>query len=136
MTAPRLIEERARADRPVLHVIGLALVFLSPGLLVSGLIEWGSSTGDDRFQARSRLDQAMTVAQKRIEAGKQIATTRRPDANSSEWAAAREDAKEEEPPVDESTPHVVVDQTGCRSHPWSDAGCAGGRLRTRAPLGC
>ncbi len=46
MTAPRLIERRVRLHSPILHVVGLGLLFLVPGLLVSALIEWGSG-GDD-----------------------------------------------------------------------------------------
>lgn len=34
---------------PTVHVVGLALVFLAPGLLVSALIEWGSSTSHDEW---------------------------------------------------------------------------------------
>lgn len=54
----------------------------------------------------------MTVAQKRIEAGKQIATTSRttPQERASEWAEARETASETRKtalPAEE--PHVVVD---------------------------
>ncbi len=56
----------------------------------------------------------MTVAQKRIEAGKQIATSTRvgrTEPAASEWGAAREDVEPDEstsPPADDS-PHVVVD---------------------------
>ncbi len=32
---------------PTVHVVGLALLFLAPGLVFSALIEWGSSTSDD-----------------------------------------------------------------------------------------
>ncbi len=81
----------------------------------------GGSVGDDRLQARSRLDQAMTVAQKRIEAGKQIATstrTTRIESDRSEWGSARKPPVEtvvrpeaEPPPASSSdpSPHVVVD---------------------------
>lgn len=73
----------------------------------------GGSSGDDRFKTRSRLDQAMTVAQKRIEAGKQVASSRPSrlaDNSSSEWGSARK-AAEETPQAApaEQTPHVVVD---------------------------
>lgn len=62
----------------------------------------------------------MTVAQKRIEAGKQIATSTRsalsPESETSEWGAAREPTvttatttKPEIPKVAEESPHVVVD---------------------------
>ncbi len=73
--------------------------------------------GEERFQARSRLDQAMTVAQKRVEAGKQVATSQRSgrlpsDRDTSEWGSARKQpvVKESEPvePPEES-PHVIVD---------------------------
>ncbi|MCP4309475.1 MAG: YbjQ family protein [bacterium] len=85
----------------------------------------GGSIRDDRFQARSRLDQAMTVAQKRIEAGKQIATstrsTRVAEADKSEWGSARKQetavkpqaetqpTAETQTPATDSSPHVVVD---------------------------
>lgn len=81
----------------------------------------GGRVGDDRFQSRSRLDQAMTVAQKRIEAGKQVATTTRTtrtEADRSEWGSARKPAVERvveaepEPTptaAPETSPHVVVD---------------------------
>ena len=55
----------------------------------------------------------MTVAQKRIEAGKQVATSgpRPRPAGLSEWAAARSDATDAETPSEraDQTPHVVVD---------------------------
>ena len=61
----------------------------------------------------------MTVAQKRIEAGKQIATstrTTRSDSDRSEWGSARKPATETvaEPEIepdttDDESPHVVVD---------------------------
>ncbi len=58
----------------------------------------------------------MTVAQKRIEAGKQVATTPRQnrqhdDPQSSEWGSAREGTQPASPPetVPEQKPHVVVD---------------------------
>ncbi len=85
----------------------------------------GGRAGNDRFQARSRLDQAMTVAQKRIEAGKQIVTTTRTrtpvQPEKSEWGSARKPAEESPSAVqteaasqapaepEEETPHVVVD---------------------------
>ena len=34
---------------PTFHVVGLALAFLAPGLLLSAVIEWGSSTSDDEW---------------------------------------------------------------------------------------
>ncbi len=46
MTAPRLVDRRTRAHSPIAHVVGLGLLFLVPGLIVSALIEWGSG-GDD-----------------------------------------------------------------------------------------
>lgn len=71
---------------------------------------------DGKFPARSRLDQAMTVAQKRIEAGKQVATSPRPrttgDSETSEWGSARKPSSEpsaEKLTPTETTPHVVVD---------------------------
>lgn len=55
----------------------------------------------------------MTVAQKRIEAGKQVATSRPASlpTDSSEWGSAREPVAEPpvEEPTAEATPHVVVD---------------------------
>jgi uncharacterized protein YbjQ (UPF0145 family) len=87
----------------------------------------GGNIRDDRFQARSRLDQAMTVAQKRIEAGKQIATSARSpraaEADKSEWGSARKTETvdrpqaepqsavqtESQPAATETSPHVVVD---------------------------
>lgn len=42
-----LIRRRRRFCNPTLHVIGLALMFLVPGLVISGLIEWGSSTSHE-----------------------------------------------------------------------------------------
>ncbi len=59
----------------------------------------------------------MTVAQKRIEAGKQIATSprlARTEPADSEWAAARQPVEtkpepEPESPSPQDTPHVVVD---------------------------
>ena len=57
----------------------------------------------------------MTVAQKRIEAGKQVATTRPSrlpnEAGASEWGAARKTAEyaPAETVAPEQTPHVVVD---------------------------
>ncbi|MDX2342246.1 MAG: heavy metal-binding domain-containing protein [Acidimicrobiia bacterium] len=81
----------------------------------------GGGGRDDRFQARSRLDQAMTVAQKRIEAGKQIATSVRTartpsETEKSEWGSARKPAvetasKPEAKPTEtaDDSPHVVVD---------------------------
>lgn len=44
-----MAESRGRIVSPTLHVVGLALVFLAPGLLFSAAIEWGSSTSDDEF---------------------------------------------------------------------------------------
>lgn len=74
----------------------------------------GGSSDDNRFKTRSRLDQAMTVAQKRIEAGKQVATTRpartaTDQDSSSEWGSARRPATEPAAAVTEPAPHVVVD---------------------------
>ncbi|MFV2038992.1 MAG: TrkH family potassium uptake protein [Acidimicrobiales bacterium] len=40
---------RERITSPTLHVVGLALMFLAPGLLFSALIEWGSSTSNDEW---------------------------------------------------------------------------------------
>lgn len=54
----------------------------------------------------------MTVAQKRIEAGKQIATsvrTTRDDSEASEWGAARQPSAVSARRVEEESPHVVVD---------------------------
>jgi len=54
----------------------------------------------------------MTVAQKRIEAGKQIATsvrTTQDDSETSEWGAARQPAAVRTRRVEEESPHVVVD---------------------------
>ncbi|MDJ0664375.1 MAG: heavy metal-binding domain-containing protein [Acidimicrobiia bacterium] len=54
----------------------------------------------------------MTVAQKRIEAGKQVATTSRvtPQERASEWAEAREAASKQAPTTNAvEEPHVVVD---------------------------
>jgi uncharacterized protein YbjQ (UPF0145 family) len=57
----------------------------------------------------------MTVAQKRIEAGKHVATSQRSrpqsDSGSSEWASARRGSDEPTPAPSpqESSPHVVVD---------------------------
>lgn len=54
----------------------------------------------------------MTVAQKRIEAGKQIATssrTTRDEGTPSEWGAARQTGTQRPDTVEAGTPHVVVD---------------------------
>lgn len=40
---------RAPVESPTVHVVGLALMFLAPGLLFAALIEWGSSTSDDEW---------------------------------------------------------------------------------------
>ena len=77
----------------------------------------GGRPSDERFQARSRLDQALTVAQKRIEAGKQVASTPRPDRSEesdfvSDWGSARDEtlsSRAPEPQPPEAKPHVVVD---------------------------
>lgn len=77
----------------------------------------GGGSVNDRFQARSRLDQALTVAQKRIEAGKQVASTPRPDKESesdfvSDWGSARDELQTSQATsaeVTEGKPHVVVD---------------------------
>ena len=42
-----LVARSRRVEAPTLHVVGLALTFLAPGLAVSALIEWGSSTSGD-----------------------------------------------------------------------------------------
>ncbi len=47
MTAPRLIERRTRLHSPIVHVVGLGLLFLVPGLVASALIEWGSGGGGE-----------------------------------------------------------------------------------------
>ena len=44
-----LVARRRRYRNPTLHVVGLALVFLVPGLVISGLIEWASSTSHDEW---------------------------------------------------------------------------------------
>ena len=44
-----LVERRHRWCQPTLHVIGLALLFLVPGLVISGFIEWGSSTSHQEW---------------------------------------------------------------------------------------
>jgi trk system potassium uptake protein TrkH len=44
-----LVAKRRRYCNPTLHVIGLALLFLVPGLVISGFIEWGSSTSDKEW---------------------------------------------------------------------------------------
>ncbi len=77
----------------------------------------GGRPSEERFQARSRLDQAMTVAQKRIEAGKQVASTPRSDRSSesdfvSDWGSARAETPPSRAPAtdhSELKPHVVVD---------------------------
>lgn len=38
-----------RLESPTLHVMGLALLMLSPGLVVCGLIEWASSSSHDEW---------------------------------------------------------------------------------------
>lgn len=75
----------------------------------------GRSSGD-HFQSRSRLDQALTVAQKRIEAGKQVATSQRSgrlpsDRDKSEWGSARKQPVADRPDesTDPSQAHVIVD---------------------------
>lgn len=40
---------RTRVTSPTIHVVGLALTFLAPGLFASGLIEWASSTSHDEW---------------------------------------------------------------------------------------
>ncbi len=40
-------KQRDRIVSPTVHVVGLALMFLTPGLLISAVIEWQSSTSDD-----------------------------------------------------------------------------------------
>ncbi len=74
-------------------------------------VSGGGQTGDERFGARSRLDQAMTVAQKRIEAGKQIATSTRTSSQDPvrEWEAERPAEEEHTPTPVEEEHHVVVD---------------------------
>ncbi|MEQ8718242.1 MAG: TrkH family potassium uptake protein [Acidimicrobiales bacterium] len=42
-----LVAENRRIVAPTAHVVGLALLFLVPGLAVSALIEWGSSASRD-----------------------------------------------------------------------------------------
>ena len=42
-------ETRGPIVSPTFHVVGLALIFLAPGLLFSAAIEWGSSTSDDEW---------------------------------------------------------------------------------------
>ena len=38
---------QARPVAPTVHVVGLSLLMLAPGLLVCGLIEWGSTESHD-----------------------------------------------------------------------------------------
>ncbi len=38
-----------RIESPTTHVVGLALLFLTPGLLIAAAIEWGSSTSHDEW---------------------------------------------------------------------------------------
>jgi len=39
--------ERFRREAPTIHVVGLSLLFLVPGLLIALVIEWGSASSDD-----------------------------------------------------------------------------------------
>ena len=43
------INDKRRIDAPTLHVIGLSLLFLVPGLLIALAIEWGSSSSHDEW---------------------------------------------------------------------------------------
>jgi trk system potassium uptake protein len=43
------LSSRQRVATPTLHVVGLALLFLAPGLLISAAIEWGSTTSHDEW---------------------------------------------------------------------------------------
>lgn len=66
----------------------------------------------ERFPPRSRLDQALTVAQKRIQAGQTSATSRPPPEAGdveSEWGSAHRHVVGEPPTPPEDSPHVVVD---------------------------
>jgi len=70
----------------------------------------GSDSGGERLQARSRLDQAMTVAQKRIEAGKQIAmSTRTMREDAGDWSNGDDHTKPQTEATESEPAHVVVD---------------------------
>lgn len=56
-----LVPHSRRLEAPTLHVVGLALTFLAPGLAVSALIEWGSSTSGDTDALLVTMAVSLTV---------------------------------------------------------------------------
>ena len=40
---------RRPVESPTAHVVGLALMFLAPGMVIAAIIEWGESSSDDEF---------------------------------------------------------------------------------------